>query len=333
MILILKCDASEADAHRLMHRIRERGLKPLYLPGLERVLVGAVGDDRLLVDLDLDADPAVESAKAILSPFKLVSRELRGHDTVVSVGKVSIGGQRIAIVAACEGSEGASELAEIGNRLIDVGVRALRLGSHRNCASPYRPRRSSPRSHEGVAHSVGLATVHQVVDTGELDWAVEHADCLQVGAYGMHNSELLRALGSVSKPVIVDRSPCATPDELLLAAECVVSAGNEAVILCEKGSRAIGACDPAPDLAALRYLKQRSHLPVLVDLSTSATRGQALNPLAHAAIACGADGLVLEVLLANRHGSPVCGGPLTVSHLSRMMPDLQQSARLAGRVL
>ncbi len=337
MIVVLKPEASEADAFRLMQQIEARGLKPLYMPGVERVVLGALGDERVLNELDLEGDPLVESIKPILTPYKLVSRDMRGHDTVVNIGNVAIGGERVVVVGGPCAVESEDQLRETAAAAKDAGARALRGGA-------YKPR-SSPYSFQGhgedglnllqkISGETGLPTISEVMDTGDVGLFVEKIDALQIGARNMQNFRLLRAVGETRKPVVLKRGLSATIEELLLAAEYIVAAGNPNVILCERGIRTFEtATRNTLDLNAVAYLKRKTHLPVMVDPSHGTGIRELVAPLSKAAIACGADGLLIEV-----HRNPAQAlsdgkQSLTPPQFAQLMKELKLVAEAVGRTL
>jgi 3-deoxy-7-phosphoheptulonate synthase len=299
MIIVLKPGTSEEEARTLLAKIEAQGLKSLYMPGTERTVLGAIGDERVLGRLHLEGDPLVESVKPILAPYKLVSREMHPHDSVVSIGSMKVGGDRFAVVAGPCSVESHDQLLAAARGVKKAGARALRGGAFKPRTSPYA---FQGLGIEGlkiladVSREVGLPTITEVVEVADVAAVTEHADALQVGARNMQNFRLLKELGGCGKPIILKRGMAATINDLLLAAEYIVSEGNDDVVLCERGIRTFEtATRNTLDLNAVPYIKAKSHLPVVVDPSHGTGVRELVSPMARAAAACGADGIMVEV--------------------------------------
>jgi 3-deoxy-7-phosphoheptulonate synthase len=299
MIIVLKPEATAETANELLERIAAKGLKPLHMPGVERVVIGALGDERVLAELALDSHPMVESLKPILAPYKLVSRELHPHDTIVRLGKVAVGGRGFCVIAGpCA--------VETREQTYNTAVIAKKAGAHALRAGAYKPR-TSPYAFQGhgidglkilraIGDELDLPIVTEVMETSDVGVVADHADALQIGARNMQNYSLLKAVGRAGKPVLLKRGMAAKVEDLLLAAEYVLAEGNEQVILCERGIRTFEtATRNTLDLNAIPYIKQKTHLPVLVDPSHGTGVRDLVTPMALAAAACGADGLLVEV--------------------------------------
>ena len=297
MIIVLKRNASPESAERLLERIAAAGLQPLHMPGSERVVLGALGDERVLADLALDGDPDVESVKPILAPYKLVSRELHAHDTIVRIGGVAIGGAQLAVIAGPCAVETPDQLRASAEAARAAGATILRAGAYKPRTSPYGFSGHGPAGLailREVGDALGMPVVTEVMDTADIDLVAEHADALQIGARNMHNFALLRAVGRAGRPVVLKRGLSARIEELLLAAEYLLASGNDQVVLCERGIRTFEtATRNTLDLNAVPYIKQRTHLPVIVDPSHGTGLRELVAPMALAAIACGADGLMI----------------------------------------
>ncbi|WP_037499862.1 3-deoxy-7-phosphoheptulonate synthase [Sphingomonas jaspsi] len=299
MIIVMKPEASKDHVDALLARIADKGLTPLHMPGSERVVLGALGDERVLAELQLEADPQVESVKPILSPYKLVSRDMHPHDTIVKIGDASFGGGRFGLIAGPCAVENETQLLASAKAAKAAGARVLRAGAYKPRTSPYSFQGHGPDGLvllEEVGREVGLPVVTEVIETGDVELVARHADALQVGARNMQNFALLKAVGRAGKPVVLKRGMSAKVEDLLLAAEYILAAGNDQVILCERGIRTFEtATRNTLDLAAVPVLKQKSHLPVVVDPSHGTGKRDLVAPMALAGAAAGADGLMIEV--------------------------------------
>ncbi|MGZ8281987.1 MAG: 3-deoxy-7-phosphoheptulonate synthase [Allosphingosinicella sp.] len=299
MIIVLKPEATPQVAEQLLAEIAERGLKPLHMPGVERVVLGALGDERVLAELNLEGHPMVESVKPILAPYKLVSREMHPHDTVVKLGGVAIGGRGFAVIAGPCAVESRGQMSNTAREVKAAGAVALRAGAYKPRTSPYGFQghgRDGLRILKDVSEETGLPFVTEVMDTADVTAVAALADAVQIGARNMQNFSLLKAVGEAGKPVLLKRGLSAKIEELLLAAEYLLAAGNSQVILCERGIRTFEtATRNTLDLNAIPYIKQKTHLPVLVDPSHGTGIRDLVIPMSLAAAACGADGLLVEV--------------------------------------
>lgn len=337
MIIVLKPEASAVHADAILARILAAGLKPLHMPGSERVVLGALGDERILAELQLEGDPMVESVKPILAPYKLVSRELHPHDTIVRIGSMAIGGGQFQVIAGPCAVESREQLGNTARAVKAAGASALRAGAYKPRTSPYG---FSGHGLEGlkilreIGDETGLPIVTEVMDTADIDVVAEHADALQIGARNMHNFALLRAVGKAGKPVVLKRGLSARIEELLLAAEYLLAAGNDQVVLVERGIRTFEtATRNTLDLNAIPYIKQKTHLPVLVDPSHGTGVRDLVIPMSLAAAACGADGLLVEV-----HEDPAVAlsdgaQSLYPAQFEQLMAALGPVVRAVGRQL
>ncbi|MET1110967.1 MAG: 3-deoxy-7-phosphoheptulonate synthase [Allosphingosinicella sp.] len=299
MIIVLKPTAPPDTAEEIIARISAAGLTPLHMPGSERVVLGALGDERILAGLHLEGHPQVESVKPILAPWKLVSRELHPHDTIVRIGGIAFGGTAFRVVAGPCAVESHSQMLATATEVKAAGASALRAGAYKPRTSPYGFSGHGPeglRILREVGEALSLPVVTEVMDTADVALVAEQADALQIGARNMQNFALLRAVGKCGKPVLLKRGMSARIEELLLAAEYLLAAGNDQVVLCERGIRTFEtATRNTLDLNAIPYIKQKTHLPVLVDPSHGTGIRDLVIPMSLAAAACGADGLLVEV--------------------------------------
>jgi len=337
MIIVLKPEVTEQDIEHLVDRLRSLGLKSQIMKGEERTVVGVIGDERILQGQPLSVFPGVESVTPILAPWKLVSREFQPHDSVIEVAGVSIGGQKITVMAGPCAVEKLEITVGIAKEVANAGATVLRGGA-------YKPR-TSPYSFQGLGQEglgflaearkqTGLPVVSEILDARDLGYFLEHADIIQIGARNMQNFELLKEVGAYDKPVLLKRGLSATIKEFLLSAEYIMSRGNRNVMLCERGIRTFETqYRNTLDLAAVPTLKEMSHLPVIVDPSHATGNWKLVAPMAKAAIAAGADGLLIEV-----HSNPECAlcdgeESLKPSRFQTLMDDLKKVAQAVGREL
>lgn len=299
MIIVMKPEATQESVDQLLGRIAAKGLTPLHMPGSERVVLGALGDERVLAELALEAEPGVESVKPILAPYKLVSRELHSHDSIVSIGGASFGGGRFGLIAGPCAVENETQLLASAKAAKAAGARVLRAGAYKPRTSPYSFQGHGPEGLKllaDVGRELDMPVVTEVIESADVDLVAQYADALQVGARNMQNFALLKAVGRSGKPVVLKRGMSAKVEDLLLAAEYVLAAGNDQLMLCERGIRTFEtATRNTLDLAAVPLLKAKSHLPVLVDPSHGTGKRELVTPMALAAAAAGADGVMVEV--------------------------------------
>jgi 3-deoxy-7-phosphoheptulonate synthase len=337
MIIVLKPHATKEHAEELMARIAALGLRPLYMPGQERVVLGALGDERAIESLHLDSDPLVESVKPILAPYKLVGREMHPHDTIVALGGTQVGGGRFTVIAGPCAVESREQMLSTARAVKAGGGHALRGGAYKPRTSPYSFQGLGEEGLEilqEVSRDTGLPVVTEVVDGSDVALVDGFAAAFQAGARNMQNYRLLQALGKSRKPVILKRGMAAKVDDLLLAAEYILAEGNPNVILCERGITTFEtATRNTLDLNAIPVIKQRSHLPVLVDPSHGTGFRELVTPMAKAALACGADGILVEV-----HSDPpnaLSDGrqSLFPEQFAAMMRELRPIAAAVGKVM
>ena len=337
MIIVLKPHATKEHADELMARIAALGIRPLYMPGQERVVLGALGDERAIESLHLDSDPMVESVKPILAPYKLVGRDMHPHDTIVEIGGVPVGGGRFTVIAGPCAVESLEQMRATAGAVKAAGGHALRGGA-------YKPR-TSPYSFQGlgaggleilrtIREETGLPIVTEVVDVGDVELVDGYADAFQAGARNMQNYRLLQELGRSRKPVILKRGMAAKVDDLLLAAEYILAEGNPNVILCERGITTFEtATRNTLDLNAIPLIKQRSHLPVMVDPSHGTGLRELVSPMAKAALACGADGILVEVHCDPPNALSDGRQSLFAEQFEAMMRELRPIAMAVGKAL
>jgi 3-deoxy-7-phosphoheptulonate synthase len=341
MIIITRANVSDAEIDHIRERIESVGMRTHLSRGESRTIIGCIGDESLLQELPLRSLPGVESVMPVLKPYKLASREFAVDRTVVHVGgrdaHAAFGGSAITVIAGPCSVENREMLATSAALVRRAGASMLRGGAFKPRTSPYAFQGlgvEALRLLAEVRAETGLPVVTEVMDTRQVDLVAEHADMLQVGARNMQNFALLAELGRVQRPVLLKRGLSATIKELLMAAEYIMANGNHNVVLCERGIRTYEtATRNTLDIGAIPVLKRESHLPVIVDPSHAGGDASLVAPLAFAAIAAGADGLIVEV-----HPDPECAlsdgdQSLAPPAFAKMMEQLGAFAAAAGRSL
>lgn len=300
MIIVTRPNVTEAELDHIRERVEAAGLRTHLSRGERRTIVGCIGDESLLEGVALRSLPGVESVTPVLRPYKRASIDFAAAKTIVSVGgAASFGGQRVAIIAGPCSVEGSAMLRETAVSVKKAGASMLRGGAFKPRTSPYSFRGMGVEGLRILAEiraETGLPVVTEVLDTRDVDIVAEHADMLQVGARNMQNFALLAELGRVQRPVLLKRGISATVTELLMAAEYIMAHGNNDIVLCERGIRTFEtATRNTLDVSAIPVIKRESHLPIIVDPSHAGGDADLVAPLAFAAIAAGADGLIIEV--------------------------------------
>jgi len=337
MIIVLKPHATEAEVAQVIRKIESFGLAAHISKGTERTIIGAIGDERVLQEGQLEAFPFVEKVLPVLKPYKLASREFRPEGSVVNVDGVLVGGRRVVVMAGPCAVEGREGLLETARSVKAAGGHILRGGAYKPRTSPYTFQGLGEEGLKYLAEAkreTGLPIVTELMDTREASVVCEYADLVQIGARNMQNFKLLKEVGSRQKPVLLKRGMSSTVKELLLAAEYIMSEGNYDVILCERGIRTFeDATRNTLDLSIVPLIKQLSHLPVIVDPSHATGKWDLVPPMALAAVAAGADGIMVEV--HPRPEEALSDGPqaLLPMTFAKLMDDLGTLASAVGRTL
>lgn len=299
MIIVTNQEITAEQWQSLCAKLEDWGFQIHVIQGVAKKVLGAVGDKRRIDFQSLESIPGVEKVIPILSPYKLAARDVRPEGTVVQAGRLKIGGGFFGIIAGPCAVESEAQLMEIAAGLKKLGADGLRGGA-------FKPR-TSPYSFQGLEEvglhllekaktATGLPVITELMNLTELELMADYADIIQIGARNMQNFGLLRAVGKQPKPVLLKRGLSATVEEWLMAAEYIMAAGNEQIILCERGIRTFEtATRNTLDLSAVPLVKKLSHLPVVVDPSHGTGKRNLVIPMAKAAVAAGADGLLVEV--------------------------------------
>ena len=335
MLIVMKLDAPRTEIERVKNKIKQLGFLPHEIPGDHRMAIGITGnkgkvDPELFLNL-----PGVLEAIPISKPFKLVSREVKQENSVINIGGEEIGGQELTMIAGPCSVESRQQIMDIAGSLKEMGIKFLRGGAYKPRTSPYSfqgHKEEALQYLKEVRQVTGLKIVTEVKDTETLPLVVECADVLQVGARNMQNYSLLEALGSVRKPVLLKRGLSATIEELLMAAEYILNGGNYDVILCERGIRTFEtATRNTLDLNAIPIINKLSHLPIIVDPSHGIGVWDGVSAMSMAAIAAGADGLIIET-----HQDPAMAlsdgyQSLKPHKLKALLERIEQLAPIMGR--
>jgi 3-deoxy-7-phosphoheptulonate synthase len=299
MIVVMRRGAQEQDIQHMIQQVESLGLKPTVLRGTERTVIAAIGDERNAPVGILESGPGVDEVLPVLAPYKIASLETKSEPTVVRAGSLTVGGGHLGIIAGPCSVESEEQIVGTARAVKQAGATALRGGAFKPRTSPYSFQGHKELGLKMLATAraeTGLAVVTEVVAGEDVDLVAEYADVLQIGARNMQNYRLLEAAGKTSRPVLLKRGPSATIEELLLAAEYILDAGNQQVMLCERGIRTFEAHTRFTlPLATVPYLHGKTHLPVVVDPSHGTGHTPLVPAMARAAIAAGADGLIMEV--------------------------------------
>lgn len=338
MIIVMKSGAREEDLEEVIRWVEDLGYQPHIIRGVQRTVIGAVGDERGKARLQsLESLPGVESVVPILQPFKLASREFKPQKTIVKVGDVEIGGERLAIMAGPCSVESEAQLLETARAVKEAGATILRGGAYKPRTSPYAFQGLEEEGLKFLARAreaTGLKVITEVVNPKDVELVMEYADILQIGARNAQNFVLLRAVGEVKKPVLLKRGFATTIKEYLMAAEYILSEGNYDVILCERGIRTFETSTRFTlDLNAVPVLNKLTHLPVIIDPSHGTGHWEYVAPMAKAAVACGADGLLIEVHPKPEEALSDGLQSLKPDKFRRLMEELRPIAEACGRRL
>ena len=299
MLILLKTDATKDEIRTVTDRVKELGFTPHEIPGVQRVAIGVTGNKAKVSPDTFLVLPGVVDVVSVSKPFKLVSRDFKPENTIVDVGGVKFGGKEIQVIAGPCSVESREQILEIAHIIKESGAKLLRGGAFKPRSSPYAFQGLKLEGLEYLkeaAEATGLKIVTEVKDTETLPMVAEFSDLLQIGARNMYNFSLLEKIGEMKKPVLLKRGFASTIEELLMAAEYIVSRGNYHVILCERGIRTFETYTRNTlDLNCVPLIKKLSHLPIIVDPSHGTGAWDLVSPLAQASIAAGADGLMIEV--------------------------------------
>jgi len=338
MVVVMQEGATEEEIQHVMNKLIDMGFDIHRSTGVRQTVLGAVGAKIDFDTRDIELIDGVEEVLRISVPYKLASRTFRPDGSIIQLGKgVAVGGNQIVVIAGPCSVESENQIDTIAARVQGMGVRVLRGGA-------FKPR-TSPYSFQGLglpglqmmrrtADKYGLLVVSEVMDQTQIPVMLEYVDVLQVGARNMQNYNLLKELGKVPKPVLLKRGISATIEELLLSAEYIMSGGNYNVVLCERGIRTFeNATRNTLDISAIPVIKKFSHLPILVDPSHGTGRRDKVSPMARAAVAAGADGLLIEVHPDPDKALSDGAQSLYLEQFEQLLKELQMIAPAVGRTI
>ncbi|EGK12014.1 3-deoxy-7-phosphoheptulonate synthase [Kroppenstedtia eburnea] len=328
MILVLEPDAGSAEVDRIVKTLEEKGVKVHYSKGVDKTILGLIGDKQVLSRLAVERFSGVEKVIHVSEPFKLAGRSFHPEPSRIQVGNVTIGGGAPVVIAGPCSVESRDQILETARAVKQAGAGLLRGGAFKPRSSPYSFQGLGEEGLKLLAEAgeeTGLPVVSEVMDPENLDLVAEYVDILQLGARNMQNFHLLKKVGKAGKPVLLKRGLSATIEEWLMSAEYILNEGNPHVILCERGIRTFEThTRNTLDLSAVPVIRHLSHLPIIVDPSHGTGKWRYVTPMSRAALAAGADGLMVEV-----HPDPevaLSDGPqsLTLDNFRSMMAELSR---------
>ena len=337
MIIVMKQGATQAQITNVTARIEQWGCQAHISQGQERTIIGIIGNGRPLDRAPIERLSGVERTVPILRPFKLASRDFHPLDTVINLNGVSIGGERVIVMAGPCAVEGREQLLETAHIVKEAGATVLRGGAYKPRTSPYSFQGMGEEGLRILADAreqTGLLVVTEVMEPDLVPLVSTYADILQIGARSMQNYALLHAVGESQKPVMLKRGMMSTIEELLMSAEYILSHGNDRIILCERGIRTFEPYTRNTlDVSAVPLLKQLSHLPVIADPSHGTGKWELVEPVARAAVAAGADGLLIEVHPRPEEALSDGAQSLKPERFAALMEHLAPIAEAVGRSL
>ena len=335
MVIVMKHNASAEELNRVIDYIQELGFQAHPVVGEERTIIGVIGDERPVDPESFEMCDGVERVMRVLHPFKLASRDFHPQDSVVRINGVSVGGKQVVVMAGPCSVESREQLMETTEAVKAAGAHVLRGGAWKPRTSPYSFQGLGLRGLELLREAkekYRLPVVTEVTSPQDVTLVAQYVDVLQVGARNMQNFALLTAVGEVQKPVLLKRGMMSTIEELLMAAEYILSRGNQRVILCERGIRTFEtATRNTFDINAIPVLKLLTHLPVIADPSHGTGKWELVTPIARAAIAAGADGVIVEVHPNPAKAMSDGAQSLKPDNFAKLVQDVRNVAQVLGR--
>lgn len=335
MIIIVKPEASEEEVKTIEEKLKGYGFRLNVSKGVERTIIGAIGDEKMLEGKAIKTLPGVEDVIPILKPYKLVSRDFKKENTIIDVKGIKIGGEELIVMAGPCSVESYEMARETAEKTKAKGARFLRGGAFKPRTSPYSFQGVGPEALTWLrkaADEFGMGVITELVDPRDLDIVSEYTDIIQIGTRNMQNFRLLHDVGRQSKPVLLKRGMSATVKDFLLAAEHIANEGNMNIILCERGIRTFEtATRNTLDLSCIPVIKGVSHLPIIVDPSHGTGKKECIGPMSQAAVAAGADGLMIEVHPCPEEALSDGDQSLTPEEYGKIMDKVEIIAGAVGR--
>jgi 3-deoxy-7-phosphoheptulonate synthase len=335
MIIVMRPEATGKQLDHLVKKIKSLGLKPWISKGVERTIVGVIGEEDVIRVQPLEVFPGVEKVLSILKPYKLASRDFKKEPTIVDVGGIKVGGKKLVVMAGPCSVENRKLLIDIAKKVKKAGAAVLRGGAFKPRTSPYAFQGLGLKGLKFLADAreeTGLKIVTELMDIRDLDMVVKYADIIQIGARNMQNFNLLREVGKTRIPVLLKRGMANTIKELLMSAEYILSEGNFSVILCERGIRTFeDATRFTLDVNAVPVIKSLSHLPVIIDPSHATGKWGLVGSAAKAGVAAGADGLIIEVHPNPEEAMSDGEQSLYPENFAALMKEIEKVAEAVGR--
>jgi len=337
MIIVMERGVEKEKVEKIIEHLKAKGLQPVPLFGVERTVIAVIGEERDLSVSHLESLEGVMKVMRVVHPFQLVSRETQPTSTIIEVNGVKIGGDQLAIFAGPCSVENEDQMESVAGSLEKLGVKLLRGGAFKPRTGPYAFQglgAEGLKLLEDAGRRHGMATCTEVLDPRDIDLVCKHCDILQIGARNMQNFMLLREVGRTKKPIFLKRGMSATIEEFLLAAEYILAEGNPNVILCERGIRTFEQyVRNTLAIATVPIVKELSHLPIIVDPSHGTGKPSLITPMSKAAIAAGADGLMIEVHPNPSEALSDGAQSLTPEQFGKLMEEIKPIATAVGRSL
>jgi 3-deoxy-7-phosphoheptulonate synthase len=337
-IIVLKPTATEEDIRRIVKKLESRGLGVNISKGTERIVIGVIGDTSKIAEEEEDAIrvmPGIEDVMRILKPYKLASRDFKAEDTIIDIRGNIIGSKKVQVIAGPCAVENRTMIISIAEKVKDAGASFLRGGAFKPRTSPYSFQGLGEEGLKYLAEArekTGLPVVTELMDPRDIEVILKYTDVVQIGARNMQNFRLLLEVGTCDKPILLKRGFSATIKEWLMAAEYIMSRGNQKIILCERGVRTFEtATRNTLDLSAVPVLKQLTHLPVVVDPSHGVGKWDLVAPMSKAAVAVGADGLLIEVHVNPEEALSDGEQSMKPDSFKKLMDELKPIAAAVGR--